>query len=464
LKTKVLKVIAALTLCAGLFSLASCKEKSTINADLIPDVDNINTFAINNLDITIQNKNFDSLATNVPSYPIVAIGRIAGDPIFGKTQAGAYLQFAPPAAFTWPADMIMDSIVLYVPYTGSIYGDSARSVTANTLNFKVHEITELFNIADLKTWYNFSTLGYNSNALANVTIPVKNLYDTVALANGDTVNNLLRINLSSLMSTFKNFTSADLASASAFTSVFRGLYIGAGENINQNALAYFDLYGANSTTNYANAQLVAYYHTASSSAPVTKYFRFNNSDCSFFNQIKRDYTGTVISNYASNTNRNSDSLIIQGAPGMYAQMKIKLDNKIPESVINKATLTITALNLPESNLFFVMPQLIVNVVEDDGTQRYAEDMLNADGTTNVTGQSFMKGGLDSATINGVKYMQYKLNLPRELQRAIREGKSELNLKITGLYSYYGSFRIIANGYNNNSDTKLKFDVIYTKKH
>jgi hypothetical protein len=226
LKTTFHNHLKAFTLCAGFFSLVACKEKSSIKPDLIPGVDSINTFEVTDLAISVKTTHFDSLSTDVYTYPLVAIGGITSDPFFGRTMAGAYLQFIPPAEnFTFPTGVIMDSTVISIPYLSFSYADTTRSNNSHALKLRAYEITDNFSDTSVK-YYAVSKLAYNPLPVGTGTITVKSLYDTVKLATGDSVYRLLRMRVDGLNDRFKNMSATDLASTAAFRAHFKGIYLG----------------------------------------------------------------------------------------------------------------------------------------------------------------------------------------------------------------------------------------------
>jgi hypothetical protein len=465
LKTTFHNHLKAFTLCAGFFSLVACKEKSSIKPDLIPPVDNINTFEVNDLTLSVKNVYFDSLQTNIYAYPLVAIGGITSDPFFGRTMAGAYMQFVPPSDnFTFPTDVVMDSAVISMPYMNFSYADSNRTNAAHVLKLKAYEITDNFSDTSIK-YYAFSRRSYNTAPVGSGTITLKSLYDTVALASGDTVSRLLRMRVDVLKDRFKNMSAADLASTTSFLSNFKGIYLAPDTTVLQNTLAYFGMTaGSSGISNYDRAQLEFYYHTVAEPTKLIKsFFKFIPTYCSFFNGIYRNYTGVPAFNYFNSQTVNHDSLLIQGYPGFRSDLTIKIDNKIPPSVINKATITLTALKIGDDNRFSAPPQLIITVVNEDGTERLISDMLNNDGTANESGPNFVGGNATTVKINGTDFVQYTLNIPREIQKTISDGKTELKLRLASSVTYPGSFRMVTDGPNSsNSNTRLKFNVIYTK--
>lgn len=431
---------------------------------MVPPVDGINTFQVTDFDITVNNIAFDSLITSTVSYPVVGLGRIANDPFFGATNQGVYFQVIPPVgSFTFPDDAIIDSTVIGIPFLGKIYGDTNRSNTANALHLKAYEIAETFpyTVSGLN-YYSFSKLAYNPTPIASGTITVQQLYDTLKLANGDTFVNQLRLRADALNTRFKNFTASELYSFDQFLNAFKGIYIAPDTTVNSNSIGYFAINNAN-TGNYGNAQIEVYYHMASDTTLRRAFFKFQQLSCSFFNSINRRYAGMPVTNYLNNPTASSDSLVIQSYPGLHSTLNIKLDDKIPESVINKAELTITALKTSANDMDFAPNQLVILVVEPNGYERYLSDMRNADSSVNTSGQIFVDGNAKTVMINGQEHWQYKFNLPREIQRAVLVAEKELKLKVSAPRNFPGAYRMIGAGPNHSlENARLKLDIVYTK--
>ncbi|HEU4606585.1 MAG TPA: hypothetical protein VFS31_00650, partial [Chitinophagaceae bacterium] len=295
MKTTFYRNLKAFTLCAGFFSLAACKEKSSVKPDLIPDVDNIHTFEVTTFDMSLKNAYRDSLWTNDYQYQIVGIGGITNDVIFGKTAAGVYMQFAPPSAnFTFPNQVIIDSSVLMVPYYGVIYGDTSRTNPNHALRLNAYQITEPFTLGTdgTRKFYSFDKLDYNTVPIGSGTITVGSLVDTIVLANGDTVSNMLRLRMTgALNDQFKTMDPQYLVSPTVFQDHFRGIFLAPDTTQQQNTIAYFELSGAANAANYSIAQMEFYYHTQTDNTPKRSFFRFDVLTSSFFNSIKRNYSG-----------------------------------------------------------------------------------------------------------------------------------------------------------------------------
>jgi len=122
-----LAVTAIITLV--IFGL-NCTKLDTTNlgGDVLPDVDNVNTFdTILNVNST---QGFFGDSSVIGKYDDHVLGRITNDPLFGQTTANVYMQLKPlffPYYFGNPGDTLvgLDSIVLCLKYKG-FWGDSTQ--------------------------------------------------------------------------------------------------------------------------------------------------------------------------------------------------------------------------------------------------------------------------------------------------------------------------------------------------
>src|SRR6478735_3190033 len=129
-----LQLLLIFLLAASVF-LPSCKkvnEATLLGGDLVPDVDNINTFA-STLDVVTDNVYLEDSSRVIYTDP-VALGTITNDPEFGKTNASAYLQVSPTFFKSYPfvskENLTIDSVVLSLNYIGG-YGDTSSMQTVH---------------------------------------------------------------------------------------------------------------------------------------------------------------------------------------------------------------------------------------------------------------------------------------------------------------------------------------------
>lgn len=464
---KTFNFIKAFTLCAGFFSLSACKERSAIRPDLIPNIDNINTFGIEDFEIGIKNSYFDSLISNNYAYPVVALGQLSDDPFFGKTQATMYMQFVQPSEnFAFPAEFShWDSVVLHMPYYNVSYGDTAVNDANNALSLKAYEITDndfVFN--EGVNWFTFQRFQTNVNrSWGSDVVSLKSLVDTFIVGT-DTLSHIFSMRLdNSLGDYLRSFSPEDFASAESFKSKFKGLYIAPDSNANKNTLAYMALYDqAIKTDGYRSASLTFYYHNTGDTAQHKAIFSMNGN-CAFSNAVQRNYTGKPAAAYL-NAAQDSDTLLIQGYPGFKSDLTIKLDDKIPASVINKAALEIVVMPTQFADRFAPPPTLSVMRINADNTIGSIADLIDRSGSPSSTNLDFVDAQARRVTINGRDYFKYIINLPREVQQSLNRGDKEIKLRINTSINYPGAYRMLGFGPNAPDDTKIKFHVIYTKQN
>jgi hypothetical protein len=252
-------LFAAPFLLIGFISCKKINEATDLGGDLIPAVDNVNTFEVA-LNAVTNNMLYDD-TTKVNYSDLVAAGDL-NDPEFGTTHADFHFNITPVSLGTNPflgrdTTKIIDSVVLSLQYDNS-YGDTLNGF--QTLH--VYEIapnqdfkdTVLYKYADPST--DFATTG---SELGSATFTAKSAKDSIRLIRaGDTttVNNVVRIRLdNSLGERFAQYDTtasmlsggyhSDTTSGSIFRKLFAGFAIKADNG--SNMLSYFDLTATSQT-------------------------------------------------------------------------------------------------------------------------------------------------------------------------------------------------------------------------
>ena len=121
--------------------LYSCTKISgtEIGAELLPVVDNINTFDTT-LEVTTENFIFTDSAlprlakTVTGGTPEMLLGYISNDPQFGKSTASLYFQMEPlfyPFPYDVKDSLYLDSVVLVMRWTGTTFGDTNQVQKVN---------------------------------------------------------------------------------------------------------------------------------------------------------------------------------------------------------------------------------------------------------------------------------------------------------------------------------------------
>jgi len=461
-----LSVLKALALCVGFFSFAACKERSVIKPDLIPGIDNINTFgkSISDFDVSINQGSYDSFRTDDYRTPLVALGSIAQDPFFGKTFAGFYFQIHPPLAnFTFPDDLTsIDSVVLAVPYARFSYGDDNIEGDLQAIN--VYRITDAnFGTGDTAVKrYAFDQVAINPTPLSSALVSLDDIInDSVTYAGGAVIRNTMRIKMpTSLGEDFAQLDTAVLANSTAFTEYFKGLYVAPDTTASlnyQRRISYFVLDTASAGSNFAKARMEIYYKKTDGSHSLIL-FPYKIGPDAMFSHIHRNYQSFPAQQF--NPGTVHDSIALQSFPGMYSEITLNNIQDIPLSVINKAQLTLTVLKVGNDDIYLPSQQLILSGVNEDGSSYTISDYYDNAGI-NGSLTSYVGGTPSTVTIDGTQYLQYKINFPRELQKAVLERKESLKLRISSVTNYYGAYRLVADGLHGPEATRLKFDVVYS---
>ena len=454
---------------AGFFSCVSlltfsCKERTITDADLVPRVDNINTFESN--DFVISSKSFyeDSLLTNDASYMLASVGSITNDPFFGKSYNGLYFQVFPPyLKFTFGNNAIVDSSILTIPYyMGNpyiAYGDTTSTGVDMKLN--AYKITGDFSYDVTKLWYAFDSVAYNPTPIATGSYRMSDFKDTVALANGDTLTNVLRMKMSNSFTQEIANAGSVLEDSELFTDFFKGFYVAPDPVAPGDFLGMFRLDGG-AKKDYGNAALTFFFRKPSDTTIYKAQFQFDPRFGSFFNKISRNYTGYPASQFLNN--QSKDSIVIQGAPGIYSDITIDLaPANIPKAIINKATLQLTVLKVGQDDFYQAPSQLIMVGVDEDGVEYPLADRLNQLDSNSNLGMAFLGGVPKKVSINNTEYIRYEINMPREIQRLVSADKKKLTIRVYATTAYPGFFRMVADGQNGSAATKAKFNVIYSLK-
>ncbi|MBK7558769.1 MAG: DUF4270 family protein [Chitinophagaceae bacterium] len=315
-------------------------DTTDLGSDLLPAVDNVNTFdTILNINST---QGFFNDSSYISKYDDYALGSISNDPLFGLTQASIFMQLKPPFYrfyFGDPGDTIvgLDSIVLCLKYRG-FYGDSLIPV-----HLEVREVNDFqFGIDSV---YKENTTAYQPNVmgtiLASANIDVRTLGNYVKFTNGrDSVNNQIRIKMpagwaSALFnrdSTVGNTLNNAFYSDSIFRRFYNGIaVIGGGGG---NGLIYTNL-----SDTATKIEIHYRKKTAGKIDSVYSSFRLNPSlsenaankpVSNTANYIKRTRAGYPVSNPVPGEH------YVQTAPGTYVNLHIPGLAGLSNRIIHRA--------------------------------------------------------------------------------------------------------------------------------
>lgn len=427
---------ALLYFVAAFTSCTKINEGTELGGDLIPVVDNVNTFETSFEVVTDNRTSYYNDSTKLSFYDLVALGQL-NDPEFGATNASVYFNFFRDSArfglypFIARKDSItIDSVVLSLSYQGG-YGDSVA-----TQSLSVFELPQNTTFKD-SAFYNFNhqpdfavgnQIGTRSyrNADLNDSIVVKAPSDTIARK----VANVLRIRLNnSFGERLKISDSNAYRSYEIFHTIFPGLGIRPNSG---NALSYFDL------TDLAKSRISVYYKArigGRDSAAVTDFTHYvavplvaTINPPNFINgkaNLIRRTPGGGYATYGA-TGTVDPLLHIQSAPGSVAYITIPGLDTVSNKVVHRAELIVSRVTSAGDDKFEVPGLLFLDHItanKDTGFTFFRDFSVNTTGQYDY--QNF--GGL--LRTDGT----YRFNITRYVQGILTRNEPNDTLRLYAPY-------------------------------
>ncbi len=504
------KHFAAVTvpaLIALIFFGFSCTKLDTtsLGTDLIPEVDNVNTFA-DTLDIFTSQGIFTNEDTaKIGLSDAHVLGRIENDPDFGRTTGDIFLQLKPdffPFYFGNAGDTItaIDSMVLCLSYKG-FFGDS--TVPQQLQAYEIDpDVVDFFWRDSL---YQFKPITY-APALkpapisAVTTVDIRNLKNYVKIGKGrDSVINQIRIKIDPSSEFYTSLLVQDSTpgGANGFynDSIFRRRFAGFGvKALSGNALMYTALMEE-------NTRLEVHFKKKRNNIIDTSYSSFSMNQfeanrikpSASANYLVRDWsTGTI-----PPAGPEMDELYIQTTPGTFAGLSIPGLTGYPKRIIHRAQIMIE--QVPSANFLydsiFAPPNFLYLDLKDTGSNNFYKPIyedLNPNqfyrpdyvqGTTipyypaavdfNYYG-GVVRKKFDPISGRNISY--YVFNVSRFVQKISKAEIPNHDLRVFAPYSFtYPQFTKIITNYNNplafgrikvggggNANYKMRMVIIYSR--
>lgn len=399
-----------------LFSCTKLNQPTELGGELLPAVDNINTFDTL-LDVSAAYHPFDDSSRNLIGDNM-ALGQLH-DPEFGNTTADMYFNLSSPAygtsPFFHPDSLVgIDSVVLSLAYVGA-YGDTSM---ASQFNVSVSEILPGDSFNDT-TLYRFDRESFPTGiTFGSKTFTLRQLRDSITLIRkSDTarVTNVLRIRLDNVLGNrlAKFDTTNAYKTDSAFRARFRGLAVKTDNVTGAGALGYFSLMNPNSG-------LTVYFRVKKSGAnPDTASATFIHSRYSQANSILRTPGGSYL---AGLNTFNPQKLFIQSSPdGSYAGMFIAGLSGLPNKIIHRAELVAFKVPSASDNLFAPPARLLLDR-KGPTDSAYLFDSDVQIGTTGSVDLGLFGGNLQSGN-------SYRFNITRYVQGIVTRKERNDSLRI-----------------------------------
>ncbi len=445
------KLIIAFSLFS--FFVIGCTKFDTtkLGSDLIPVVDNINTFA-DTLDITSTQGLYPDSLVRIFRNTNQVLGKINNDPVFGKTEANIFFQLKPdnyPFKFLAANDTLvkLDSVVLCLSYLGA-YGNRSALQTLSVSQVIDNQFRD-------STYKNFP-ISYEPNTgpvMATSTFSLLNLGNSKKISNGkDSVKNQIRIiiaddvlNTAFMTSLFNRDTALAQPSNNAFRndSLFRQFYNGLAVKATGsvgNALMYISLTDANTRLEvHYSKRNKGVVDTVFKSLVIKSQEIAVAAPSTTANYISRDYTGTNV------LSGSTTEHYLQTSPGTYLNLKIPGLSNLTNRIVHRASIIIDQTPTTALDSTFSVPPYLYLDLKDTATGmqakwkplyydlnpavQYFPDFKNTLAPyfpTNGVDQGYF-GGVPRTRPDGRRY--YDLNITRYTQQIVTKGTTNYELRV-----------------------------------
>lgn len=485
---------------ALIFSLSiifvwGCTKLDTTNlgGDLIPEVDNINTFA-DTLDIITGTGVFND-TTKLSLTEEYALGKIYNDPLMGGTEANLYLQLKPPY---YPYNIRKasndtlvkaDSVVLCLSYK-AFYGDSSQPIqlqvfqVANDANDRWDSVLSYNTI-------NYAPAVDNDLAISAVkTVDIRAMGNFVKIGKFDSVNNQIRIKLTDRFR--DSIFSRDTTRNKGFTSdsLYRIFCNGfAIKVLSGNALMYVNLLES-------QTRLELHYKKRNAGIVDTVYNSFYFNSGLQNESIRRSAVANKIVRARNALPPADQEIYLQTTPGTYATLEIPRLSNYGNKIIHRAEIQVSQIPDPiNDKIFPEASYLYVDLIDSTTSPKWKPIYYDLNPNTfydpdfKTPGFPFfpLNGDVDFGYFGGYirerdmpfgKQSYYNINITRYVQQISTKNSFNYKLRMFPAHSFsypqysnvtipyrnaiaYGRTRIGGGG-NSNPAYRMRVRVIYSK--
>ena len=450
----------------GIVFISSCKENTILPPDLVPPIDNINTFLDTSLTVITNNIYQDSVLTgglngstrisNSSSY-YHALGVIS-DMNFGKMVAGFHTEVLPPNnLFSYKGTNVeVDSIILAIPYRSS-FGD-----TLNAIPQKFNVYRSLKSFSRDSAQFETTKDDYDpSKVLASQQVNFNTFKtDSPSVATGKLIPQL-RFKLAdwfkdSLKAQIDLGANGAMATNATYNQWWKGFYVAPADSNTGNTIGYFNTYGTRMYIYYR------YTNTGGTQDTTNSIFGFDANNSNRFCHITRNYTGSLANQYINTNNSAGDSMLfLQSEPGIAALLRFPNLTTIGNHIVNKAELTFNCYyptsSMTDTIKAGLIPRLQVFQVDETGADKIASDYA-------TFGTNFVDGKRYQVSFLGMTFIQYRFALTETFQKAISQKNTTFSLKIMGLNAGTpGAYQSLLIGSSSSlTSMKPRLNLIYTK--
>lgn len=450
----------------GIVFISSCKENTILPPDLVPPIDNINTFLDTSLTVITNNIYQDSVLTgglngstrisNSSSY-YHALGVIS-DMNFGKMVAGFHTEVLPPNnLFSYKGTNVeVDSIILAIPYRSS-FGD-----TLNAIPQKFNVYRSLKSFSRDSAQFETTKDDYDPfKVLASQQVNFNTFKtDSPSVGTGKLIPQL-RFKLAdwfkdSLKAQIDLGANGAMATNATYNQWWKGFYVAPADSSIGNTIGYFNTYGTRMYIYYR------YTNTGGTQDTTNSIFGFDANNSNRFCHITRNYTGSKAYDYLNTNNTAGDSMLfLQSEPGIAALLRFPNLTTIGNHIVNKAELTFNCYyptsSMTDTIKAGLIPRLQVFQMDETGTDKIVSDYA-------TFGTNFVDGKRYQVSFLGMTFIQYRFALTETFQKAISQKNTTFSLKIMGLNAGTpGAYQSLLIGSSSSlTSMKPRLNLIYTK--
>lgn len=429
-------------------------DTTTLGSDLIPAVDNVNTFSDTLPIITTQGVFDDSF--RIGRSETHTLGKINGDELFGTTQANINLQFKPQSAFPFYFGnandelVAVDSVVLCLAFAG-FWGDSSQKIHLDVKRINEQGFADSASTSR-SVKYQPNTF---SGILGSTDVDVTKMKDSIRLRK-DSVNNQIRIKLDDVFAaelfsqdTMPNSPKKGFRNDTLFNEFLNGFAVEAPST--GNGLMYISLTDAKTRLEVHFKRKLA---TSQTLDTTVNYFTINTTDIvrpsATSNYVNRDFTPDVSS-------PATPSLYMATGPGTYANLQIPGLSGMTNRIVHRAEIYMEQepdmAHGTDDSVFSAPTYMYVDLLDTGATKwkPLPYDLSpNEEYDPNLKFSPYYypgSGGVDFSYFGGYarirynylgeKVVYYTLNTTRYVQRMLIEsGSPNYTMRLYPAYTMY----------------------------
>lgn len=402
--------------------LSYCTDPTSVGSDLLEE-DRVNSAFTDTVTILSRTLEGDSVATYSLSAPRWLSGYLLGDfsdPLFGRTVAEIYTQPTLNVAlgsFTrpdFPANAMLDSIVLVLPYNANtFYGN-----TDELFQVEINELTDSLSVDS--TYFSNRRFAFGQSLGSKTFTPSLDSFPVLDYRSGSSPDTFqvaqLRIQLDAAFGQrLLSLDSATYSLNSNFINHFKGLAIRA---VTPTAGMIGFTLAPDSGGGFFDAGIYVYYRADT----LNQQYRFPISVSSpVVSYLENDHSNTPVAPFIGSSMFSDSLAFLQGTEGLLVELEFPNLEGLENVVVNKAELVVPVASLSgdDPDLYPPARQLLVFRRDmQSGNFVPIDDYLLPDPSRRTT----VFGGLLETGTNGQPDV-YRLNISLHFQEMLKDNRT-----------------------------------------